>query len=333
MAPRIPAPARTARARAQAAFAADVRCGLLREGPKELPSKYLYDAMGSALFEAISLLPEYGLTRADERLLRRHAGEIAALAASPARARIGRVVELGSGTGKKARWLLEELCRRHSTSYFPIDVSRAALAACRAELGDIPALRITGCLGEYLDGLREAAAGRGSGERMLVLFLGSTIGNFDRAGGTRFLGDVRRIFEPGDGLLLGTDLEKPEAQLLRGYDDPLGITAAFNRNLLARINRELGANFDLRNYEHVARYNQAERRIEMYLRAEREQTVRIPKAGFSVTLRAGETIWTESSHKYAPEEPRRMAEQCGFRQAAQWIDAEWSFAETLLLAS
>lgn len=242
------------------------------------------------------------------------------------------MVELGSGTGKKTRWLLEALCRLHPTSYFPIDVSRAALAACRAELGDIPSLRVTGYEGEYLDGLREAAAGRKHGQRLLVLFLGSTIGNFDRAEATRFLGEVRRVLEPGDGLLLGTDLEKPEAQLVAGYDDSLGITAAFDRNLLARINRELGAHFDLRNYEHVARYNQTERRVEMYLRARREETVRIRKAGFSVTIREGETIWTESSHKYAPEEPGRMAEQAGFRQVAQWIDEEWPFAETLLLA-
>lgn len=318
---------RTAVSDPVAEFAADVRDGLSRKGQKELPSKYLYDAVGSALFEVISVLPEYGLTRADERLLRVHAAEIVAMLPLPVA-----VAELGSGTGRKTRWLLQAVCRRQPTSYFPIEISSTALAACRRQLSDIDSISIVGFEREYLDGLAEVAAGRPAGRRILVLFLGSTIGNFDRPAGTLFLRAVRRILRPGDALLLGTDLEKPLAQLVAAYDDPLGVTAAFNRNMLARINRELGGNFDLEGFDHVARYDQTERRIEMHLRARHTQTVSIAKAGLTVTLREGETIWTESSHKYAPDEPFRMAEESGFRPAAQWIDEEWPFAENLWLA-
>ena len=310
-----------------AEFAAEVRDGLSRKGRRELPSKYLYDAVGSALFEVISVLPEYGLTRADERLLRLNAAEIVAMLPLPVA-----VAELGSGTGRKTRWLLQALCRRQPTSYFPIEISSTALAACRRQLSDIDSINIVGFEREYLDGLAEVAATRKAGQRILVLFLGSTIGNFDRPAGTLFLREVRRILRPGDALLLGTDLEKPLAQLLAAYDDPLGVTAAFNRNLLARINRELGGNFDLDGFEHVARYDSDERRIEMHLRSRRAQTVSIARARLTTTLREGETIWTESSHKYAPDEPFRMAGETGFRPIAQWIDREWPFAENLWLA-
>ena len=216
-------------------FAADVRAGLTRSGQKELPSKYLYDDVGSALFEVISHLPEYGLTRADERLLRRHANEIVDRLAAPVA-----VAELGSGSGKKTRWLLEALCRRQRTFYYPVEISRSALVMCERELSDIDSISIVGFEREYLDGLLEVAAHRQRNQRLLVLFLGSTIGNFDRAAGMKFLTEVRRILMPGDSLLLGTDLEKSNSQLLKAYDDEVGVTAAFNLNLLARINRELG---------------------------------------------------------------------------------------------
>src|SRR5277367_3627618 len=201
-------------------FAADVRAGLTLPGQKELPSKYLYDDVGSALFEVISYLPEYGLTRADERLLRRCADEVVDLLAGPVA-----VAELGSGSGKKTRWLLEALCRRQPTSYYPVEISRSALDMCERELRDIDAISIVGFEREYLDGLLEVAACRKKDQHMFVLFLGSTIGNFDRQAGIRFLSQVREILEPGDSLLLGTDLEKPMAQLLRAYDDELGVTA------------------------------------------------------------------------------------------------------------
>jgi L-histidine Nalpha-methyltransferase len=309
-------------------FAADVRAGLMRPGQKELPSKYLYDNVGSALFEVISHLPEYGLTRADERLLRRYASEIVDRLRPPVA-----VAELGSGSGKKTRWLLEALGRRQPTSYYPVEISRSALAMCERELRDIDSISIVGFEREYLDGLRQVAtAYRKPGQQLLVLFLGSTIGNFEGLAGLKFLREVRRILEPGDSLLLGTDLEKPASQLLAAYDDELGVTAAFNLNLLARINHELNANFDLGNFSHVAKINREARRVEMHLRSERRQTVSSAAAGLEVEFQKGETIWTESSHKYSTKEILQMARTAGFRCEAQWIDEEWPFAENLLTA-
>ena len=275
-------------------FAADVRQGLTLPQQKELPSKYFYDEVGSALFDVISHLPEYGLTRADERLLRRYAGEIADRVSGPVS-----VAELGSGSGTKTRWILEAFCRRQRTSYYPVEISPTALARCERELGDIDAVSIVGFEREYLDGLLEVAAFRRRGEHLLVLFLGSTIGNFDRAAGIRFLAQVREILLPGDSLLLGTDLEKSVTELLAAYDDSLGVTAAFNLNLLARVNRELEANFDLTQFAHVARINPVARSVEMHLSALRNQRVCIPAADLVVDFAEGETIWTESSHKYA----------------------------------
>ena len=308
-------------------FAADVRVGLTRMGQKELPSKYLYDNVGSALFEVISHLPEYGLTRADERLLRRHADEIVDRVAGPVA-----VAELGSGSGKKTRWLLEALCRRQRTSYYPVEISHSALVMCERELSDIDSISIVGFEREYLDGLLEVAAYRKSGQRLFVLFLGSTIGNFDRSAGLKFLSDVRRILEPGDSLLLGTDLEKPSAQLIAAYDDELGVTAAFNLNLLSRVNRELGADFDLRQFAHVARINPDARSVEMHLESKGRQIVSIPAAEVVVEFLAGETIWTESSHKYSSDEVIETAREAGFRCEVQWIDEQWPFAENLLIA-
>ena len=308
-------------------FAADVRDGLTRIGQKELPSKYLYDDVGSALFEVICHLPEYGLTRADERLLRRHAGDIVDRVGGPVA-----VAELGSGSGRKTRWLLEAFARRQRISYYPIEISQSALVMCEKELRDIDSISILGFEREYLDGLLEVAAYRKQGQRLLVLFLGSTIGNFDRPAALDFLSEVRCLLQPGDCLLLGTDLEKFSAQLLAAYDDELGVTAAFNLNLLGRVNRELGANFDLTQFEHVAKINPSERSVEMHLRSKRRQTVSIPAAEIVSKFQAGETIWTESSHKYSAEEIVEMAQRCGFRCDMQWIDQEWLFAENLLVA-
>ena len=308
-------------------FAREVREGLTRIGQKELPSKYFYDEVGSSLFEVISHLPQYGLTRADERLLRRHSDEIVDRLQGPVA-----VAELGSGSGKKTRWLLEALCRRQRTSYYPVEISHAALAMCERELSDIDAISILGFEREYLDGLLEVAACRQPGHHLLVLFLGSTIGNFDRPAGAKFLAEVRRILEPGDSLLLGTDLEKPIEQLLQAYDDELGVTAAFNLNLLARINRELDADFNLDQFAHVAKINHQARSVEMHLQSMCRQTVNIPEAEVVVEFMEGETIWTESSHKYSPDEIFQTADAAGFRCEAQWIDERWPFAENLLLA-
>lgn len=307
-------------------FAADVREGLTKP-QKELLSKYLYDDVGSALFEVISVLPEYGLTRADERVLRRNAYDIVERLPLPLM-----VAELGSGSGKKTRWLLKALARRQHTAYCPIEISPTALAMCKRELGDIDCISIVGFEREYLDGLAEVAERRKNGQHLLVLFLGSTIGNFDRPAGEQFLKSIREILLPGDALLLGTDLLKPIPQLLEAYADPLGVTAAFNKNLLVRINRELAADFALDQFQHVARFNARARSVEMHLMSLRTQTVTIPNAGFSVRFSEGETIWTESSHKYSKDEIWQMAADAGFRCEAQWVDQEWPFAESLLLA-
>jgi len=308
-------------------FAAEVRAGLLCPGQKELPSKYLYDDVGSALFEVISVLPEYGLTRADERLLQRHAKDIVNQLPRPVV-----VAELGSGSGKKTRWILEALARRQQTYYCPIEISAKALAMCHRELGDLECISIVGFEREYLDGLLEVAARREAGEHLFVLFLGSTIGNFDHPAGIEFLKGVRQILIPGDVMLLGTDMQKPIPQLIQAYDDSLGVTAAFNLNLLARINRELDANFDLRQFDHEARFNGETGSVEMHLRSGREQTVSIVDAGVSVQFGEGETIWTESSHKFSHHEILQLAMASGFRCQAQWVDAEWPFAENLLTA-
>lgn len=308
-------------------FSSDVVMGLSHSGQKELPSKYLYDEVGSALFDVICLLPEYGLSRAGMRLLRKHSTEIVERLPGPVI-----VAELGSGSGQKTRWLLEALARRQRVNYYPIDISSSALYRCQQELGQIEMVSMVGFERAYLDGLREVARCRFQDEPLFVLFLGSTIGNFDRPAGEQFLRNVRGTLREGDVLLLATDLEKPVSQLLLAYDDPSGVTAAFNKNLLARINRELDADFDLSRFEHAVRWDQSERRIEMHLRSKVWQRVAIRGAGFRFYLRAGETIWTESSHKYNSEEVVAMGQRTGFRCTGQWCDSEWPFAQSLFFA-
>jgi dimethylhistidine N-methyltransferase len=307
-------------------FARDVREGLLKPGQKELPSKYFYDDVGSALFEAICVLPEYGLTRADARLLRDTADMVVARLDAPTI-----VAELGSGSGKKTRFVLEALALRQPVVYHPIDISGAALAQSERELGLIDRVSILGFEAEYLDGLAAVAQRREPGQKLLVLFLGSTIGNFDRPAGESFLARVREAMRPGDRLLLSTDLVKPEPVLIAAYDDEAGVTAAFNKNLLHRINRELGATFDLRRWRHRAVWNSVDRRVEMHLQSMEDQVVQVPRAKLSVRFREGETIWTESSHKYTPSEVAELAARTGYACEAQWIDREWPFAQSLLV--
>jgi L-histidine Nalpha-methyltransferase len=307
-------------------FSCDVRRGLSRSDQKELPPSYLYDALGSALFEAITLLPEYGLTRADARLLQAHAAEIAS-SVPPGTF----VAELGSGTGTKTRHILEALGGGKSVDYYPIDVSAAALRACAAELE--PVARIHPRNASYIEGLKLATRAREPQQNLLLLFLGSTIGNFSRDASARFLAEIRSLLSPGDTLLIGADLVKPIPVMVAAYDDPAGVTAAFNKNILGRINRELGANFDLRKFEHEARWNERYRRIEMHLRSTADQTVELPGADLTVALEDGETIWTESSHKFKPAELESMASSAGFRQEACWVDRGWPFAECMWRAS
>lgn len=308
-------------------LAEDVRAGLGGPGQKSLPSKYLYDEVGSTLFEAITFLDAYGLTRADARILHANADAIARAAPPPVV-----VAELGSGSGRKVRRLLQSFAGMGTTTYAPIDISRQAIHFCRVEIGRIPGIHFQGIVAEYMAGLRRAAGLRPAGGRLLVMFVGSSIGNFGREEAMDFLRDLRATLACGDRLLLGTDLVKPESQLIPAYDDPAGVTAAFNRNVLTRLNRELGADFDLARFVHEARWNRESRRIEMHLRSTVDQTVHIAETGMDVRFRAGETLWTESSHKYRRDEPEAMGVAAGFRAIGQWCDDEWPFAETMLEA-
>lgn len=309
-------------------FVREVHAGLSGFGQKTLPCRYLYDSVGSALFEAITHLSEYGLTRADARILQNHAAEITECLAGPLV-----VAELGSGSGIKTRPVLESLRQRQSLAsypltYYPIDLSATALAYCARELEPLAA--VVPIEKSYLEGMGVVASHRRAGEKLLVLFLGSTIGNFEPDAAIEFLTALRSLMEPGDGLLLGADLVKPMERLLAAYDDPAGVTAAFNLNLLARINRELGADFNLRQFHHEARYHSEAQRVEMHLRSRAQQTVRIGMAGMSADFAAGETILTEVCHKFRADQIAGMARSAGFRLDGQWVDEEWGFAESLL---
>ena len=306
-------------------FAREVRAGLTAAGQKTLPCRYFYDDVGSALFETITRLEEYGLTRADARILQAHAADI--VAGLPENLM---VAELGSGSGAKTRPILEQVNRRRPAVYYPIDVSAAALAHCARELDALATVEPLEA--SYLDGLRTVAARRSPGQAMLVLFLGSTIGNFDPEAAAVFLYSIRERLDPGDALLLGADLVKPAAQLVAAYDDSAGVTAAFNLNLLARINRELDADFNLRRFGHMARYNPEAQRIEMHLRARVAQTATIRAAELAVSFEAGETIRTEVCHKFTAPQICEMARAAGFRVAGAWTDEEWPFSESLLMA-
>ena len=304
-------------------FESDVRAGLMKAPQKELYSKYFYDGLGTALFEAITVLPEYGLTRADMRLLRQHAREL------PERlGNVSVVVELGAGSGEKALEILPHLVKARPITYCPIDVSAAALTRCQRDLDHLHNLKIVPIKNSYIEGLAAASQMRVAGTRVLVLFLGSSIGNFEPPFAETFLEALRGSLRKNDAFFVSADLVKGADQMLPAYDDQIGLTAAFNLNLLARINRELGGTFDLKAFEHEARYNEHEQRIEMHLRSTVAQTVSIKD--FTVSLKKGETIWTESSYKFWPKQVRAMAEQARFNTEVQWIDAEWPFAQTLV---
>jgi L-histidine N-alpha-methyltransferase len=311
-------------------FASDVEYYLTLE-PRQLPSRYLYDALGSALFDAICELPWYRITRAELGLLETHARAILSHTAPAAGA--SRIVELGPGNGTKLRTLIE--AGRPSARRFDrlqlhlIDVSAKALDQAGQALATLEDVEIVEHQTTYEGGLREVAQ---SGVRTLVLFLGSNIGNFDRPGADAFLRSIRAALRPGDELLVGADLVKPERELLLAYDDPLGVTAAFNRNLLVRINRELGGDFDIDAFGHRAVWNRDESRVEMHLASRRRQRVRIPAAHVDVTMKAGETIWTESSYKYEPDELAALLARAGFHPIERWLAAEERFLLTLARA-
>jgi len=314
-------------------LAHDVERGLSCKGQKSLPSQYLYDELGSILFDAITALPEYGLTRADSRLLRAHSAEIvSALPGTHLGAHLN-IVELGSGTGAKTSWILRAAAQvANEVIYQPIDISETAVQQCAKAMDAIEGVTVQPQTATYLEGLEKIAARRDPRQSMLVLFLGSTIGNFDFAAARAFLSSIRALLQPGDGLLLGTDLVKPLPQMLAAYDDPTGVTAAFNLNLLGRINRELDGNFNLRQFSHEARFNEGESRIEMHLRSKIGQTVNVSRLDRHFVFRAGETIWTEGSYKFRRSEVDAMARATGFAVGGQWVDHEWPFAETLIMA-
>jgi len=318
----VPTPAERTRV-----FADEVRRDLTA-APRQLQSKYLYDSLGSCLFEAICRLPWYRITRAETALLRRHAEAIVEAFDDPLT-----IIELGCGSGEKLLRLAEALQRaERSARVHLIDISTQALELSERALGGFEHVSVVGHRATYEVGLRRAATERDRGP-LLVLLLGSNVGNFDPPAAEGFLREIRGALAPGDGLLLGADLVKPEAELRLAYDDPLGVTAAFNKNLLVRLNRELGGNFDLEAWDHAIRWNEEASRIEMHLVSRGAQRVQIPEAGLTIEFAPGDTIWTESSYKYDPEQLVELGDLTNFECEEQWIEADARFALTAFRAA
>ena len=280
---------------------------------KAIPCKFFYDARGSALFEAICRLPWYRITRTERRLLALHAQAIVSRTG-----RVSDVVELGPGCGDKLVTVLSAHARVDLTAHL-VDVAPAALDAATRALAVHPELRVEQYQGTYEAGLAAFARRVRSSAPAMVLCLGSNIGNFDPPDADAFLQGIRRALAPGDWLLVGADLVKPEAELLLAYDDPLGVTASFNRNLLVRANRELAADFALEQFARRAVWNADASRVEMHLVSLTRQRVRVPAAGVDITFADGETIWTESSYKYDPAAIVAMLDRAGFSTGEQWI--------------
>ena len=306
------------------ALIADVRRGLSAH-PKQLSARWFYDELGSQLFEAICHLPWYGLTRAENGLLRRHGAALARLAPSPAQ-----ILELGGGSGEKAARIVAPLLRRQGrvTAHL-VDLSATALDEAATRLQALRRVRVVPHRVDYFAALRLIRRLPRRGGGLLVLFLGSNLGNFEPSACAGFLRALARAMQPGDALLLGADLVKPAALLRRAYDDPLGLTSAFNLNLLRRLNDELGADFDLAAFRHKAVWNRRAARVEMHLVSRRAQQVRIPAARLTVTFRRGETLWTESSHKFTRDGLRALGAAAGFEVRRQWVDTRARFALTL----
>lgn len=305
-------------------FADAVAAGL-SSTPKSLPCRYFYDDEGSRLFDAICELPEYYLTRAERAILQARAAEVAAAFTSPVE-----LVELGSGSADKTRLLIQALrAAAGLIRYAPIDISAGMLQGVATALTvEVPGLTVTPVAAEYEEGLRILDRDR-HGPR-LMLFLGSSLGNFDRPDATRFLASLQTLLRPSDRLLLGLDLRKEPAILHAAYNDAQGVTAQFNLNLLARINRELGGAFDIAGFEHQAIYDEVAGRIEMHLISRRGQSVPVAVLGRRFDFEAGERIHTENSYKYSLEETAGMAQAAGLRMLEHWTDAEGRFLLTLL---
>ena len=310
-----------------AGFAEDVRRGLSAQ-PKSLSPKYFYDELGSQLFDAICLLPEYYLTRAENEIIERYADEI--VDAIPGEKTL---LEMGSGSASKTRLIIEALLKQQSRLRFmPVDISASALeSSSRILLQSFPRLTIEAYAAEYFDALAVLSQKQPPG-RTLALFLGSNISNFGREEAPKFLRALRRVLKTGDALLLGADLKKDRSVLEPAYDDALGLTAAFNLNLLARVNRELDGNFDLRTFRHHAFYNDDIGRVEIYIESIPEQQVRIGKLDLEVHFAAGERIHTENSYKYDLSGIAHLANETGYNCTRTWLDSQRRFSSNLLLA-
>jgi dimethylhistidine N-methyltransferase len=301
-------------------FAAAVRDGL-RAHPRSLPWQYFYDEQGSRLFDRICALPEYYLTRTEDAILGAHAS---AMVAGWPEGRPPCLIELGSGSAAKTQRLIAAALARYQTlHYIPIDVSATFLEeSARTLVQRFPALRVTGYVADYQTALPVAASSAGP---KLVVFLGSSLGNYSTTDAVALLRQVASALRPEDRFLLGTDLAKDRATLEAAYDDVQGVTAEFNRNLLRRINRELGADFKLDQFQHRAVYRPELGRVEMHLVARSDQVVQIPAADLTVRFTAGESIHTESSHKYTRETLRSLAESSGLVEEAFWVDRDGRF--------
>lgn len=296
-------------------------CQGLTQTPKSLPPKWFYDAVGSDLFDQITRLPEYYPTRTEAQILRERSAEITAAAGADT------LVELGSGTSEKTRMLLDAmrdggLLRR----FIPFDVDAGVLRAAGKAIGrEYPGVEIHAVCGDFEEHLGKIP----QVGRRLVIFLGSTIGNLTSAPRAEFLDTLADTLQPGDSLLLGTDLVKDAARLVRAYDDSAGVTAQFNRNVLAVVNRELGADFDPEAFEHVARWNGDEERIEMWLRTRDAQRVRVSALDLDVTFAAGEEMLTEVSCKFRPDDVTAELAKAGLRQTHWWTDGAGDFGLSL----
>jgi L-histidine N-alpha-methyltransferase len=293
----------------------------LQKKPKSLPPKWFYDSVGSDLFDQITRLPEYYPTRAEAGILRARSAEIASASAADT------LVELGSGTSEKTRMLLNALRDRGALRRFvPFDVDASVLSAtANAIQGEYEGIEIKAVCGDFEEHLAEIPGGG----RRLFVFLGSTIGNLTPGPRAEFLATLAGVMRPGDSLLLGTDLVKDTGRLVRAYDDAAGVTARFNRNVLAVINRELDADFDVDAYQHVARWNTEAERVEMWLRADRRQRVRVGALELTVDFAPGEEMLTEVSCKFRPEVVSAELAAVGLRRAQWWTDDASDFGLSL----
>lgn len=308
---------------------AAVREGLASR-PKRLPAWLFYDEAGSRLFDAITELPEYYLTRTERGILAAHAAEMIAQAAAGAHLRI---LELGAGSADKTRLLLKAARElQGAVLYEPVDVSASALEGARQRIElEIAGVTVTPRVMDYThgDGSRLHLGPVDCRERRLVVYIGSSIGNFEPHQAAKLLRRVRVGLRTGDGFLLGVDLAKEDSILLAAYDDAAGVTAAFNRNMLVRLNRELDAEFEMEAFEHCALWNEAESRIEMHLKSLDAQRVHVGALDLKVDFAAGESIHTENSYKYRPGQAEALLAEAGFRTEATWTDARGWFAVCL----